>query len=103
MITLQTIVSILLPIFAYILAGYYASNEKWCDRKIIVAVITGLVIGGYALVSGIDVSDSWVQVAFSSAPVLGGINLVDRLVKGFAKRYGIDWLYADECEAENES
>lgn len=93
---LKLVFAAFLPIFLYILAGYYASNAKWCSRKIIVAVITGGVIGMYGILQGIDVNNSWITLAFASAPALGAMYLIDRLVKGFAKRAGIEWLYSDE-------
>lgn len=88
--------AILLPIALYILAGYYASNAQWCTRKILVAVVTGLAIGLYGLIQGIDVNESWITLAFASAPALGAMYLIDRVVKGIAKRAGIDWLYTDD-------
>lgn len=88
--------AVLLPIALYILAGYYAANAQWCSRKILVAVVTGLAIGIYGLTQGIDVNESWIAIAFASAPALGAMYLIDRFVKGFAKRIGIDWLYSDE-------
>lgn len=93
--------AVILPILLYILAGYYASNAQWCTRKILVALVTGLAIGIYGLTQGIDVNESWVTIAFASAPALGAMYLVDRVVKGFAKRAGIDWLYSDEPIGEN--
>jgi len=94
---LITVGSILTPIVVYILTGYYAANESWCDRKVVVSVIVGGVLGGYALLSGEIVSDTWLQVAFNSAPVIAGMYIIDRIIKGVAKRYGIEWLYTDEC------
>jgi hypothetical protein len=89
--------TVITPIIVYILTGYYASNQKWCDRKVVVSIILGLVLGGYAIFAGELVSDSWVQVAFNSAPVIAGMYLIDRIIKGIAKRYEIGWLYVDEC------
>ena len=93
---LKLAIAVILPIFLYVLAGYYAANAQWCSRKIIVAVLTGLAIGVYGIIQGIDVNESWITIAFASAPALGGMYLVDRIVKGFAKRAGIEWLYSDE-------
>lgn len=92
----KIIIGVLIPIFGYILAGYYASNAQWCSRKITVAVIVGLCIGAYGIYRGIAVDNTWVDVAFNSAEVMGAIYLVDRVVKGFAKRAGINWLYTDD-------
>lgn len=92
----KIIISVLIPIFGYILAGYYASNAKWCGRKVSVAVIVGLGIGAYGIYQGITVDNNWVDVAFNSAEVMGAIYLVDRIVKGYAKRHGIEWLYTDD-------
>jgi len=92
-----TIGTILTPIAVYILTGYYAANEKWCDRKFIVSALVGLALGAYAFLSGEIVSDTWIQVAFNSAPVIAGMYIIDRFIKGIAKRYGIEWLYTDEC------
>ena len=94
--------AIFTPIILYILAGFYAANAQWCWRKIFVALAVGIVIGIYGLFSGIEITDSWVSVAFNSAPALGAMYLADRVVKGTAKRYGIAWLYADKIEGENE-
>lgn len=88
------------PILLYILSGYYAANAKWCTRKVVVSVVVGIAIGAYAIFAGELISDSWLQVAYNSAPVLGAMYIIDRLIKGFAKRYGIDWLYTDECPIE---
>ncbi len=93
---IQLILSVLFPIGLYILAGYYASNGKWCSRKIFVSVVVGLALGGYAILQGITVTGDWIGIAFNSAPALGLIYLADRIVKGIAKRTGIDWLYSDE-------
>lgn len=90
--------SILTPILLYILAGYFASNSKWCTRKVIVSAVVGLCIGAYALYQGAEVSTDWIQIAFNSAPALGAMYLIDRIIKGIAKRYGVDWLYTDEPE-----
>lgn len=92
---LLTLGTVLTPIILYILSGYYAANASWCSRKVIVSAIVGLIIGGYAIVSGINVSSDWAQVAFNSAPVLGVMYLIDRIIKGMAKRYGVEWLYTD--------
>jgi hypothetical protein len=89
------LVAILTPIVLYILAGFFAANQTWCWRKIVVAGITGLALGIYALANGTEVSDPWIQIAFASPAAIGGMYLVDRFVKGIAKRYGIEWLYAD--------
>jgi len=97
---LITVGSIVTPIVVYILTGYYAANSKWCDRKVIVSAIVGLILGCYALLSGELVSDTWLQVAFNSAPVIAGMYIIDRVIKGVAKRYGIEWLYTDECPIE---
>lgn len=97
MLTIGTIAT---PIVVYILTGYYAANMKWCNRKVVVSIIVGLVLGAYAMFAGELVSDTWIQVAFNSAPVIAGMYIVDRLIKGIAKRYGIEWLYTDECPTE---
>lgn len=92
-----TVSTVITPILVYILTGYYAANQKWCDRKVVVSIIVGLFLGGYAFLFGNVVSDTWVQVAFNSAPVIAGMYIIDRIIKGMAKRYGIEWLYTDEC------
>ena len=93
---IYSIGSILIPIALYVLAGYYASNAKWCGRKIIVASIVGLFAGVYAISNGAQVTDDWLQIAFNSGPAMGAMYLADRMIKGLAKRAGIEWLYSDE-------
>jgi hypothetical protein len=97
---LMTIGTVITPIAVFILSGYYASNQKWCDRKVIVSIAVGLILGAYAIYAGQLVSNDWIQVAFNSAPVLGLMYVIDRIIKGAAKRYGIEWLYTDECPIE---
>jgi len=90
---------VIVPIILFILSGYYASNAAWCSRKVFVSVFVGLCIGAYAIYAGDVVTDSWISVAFASAPAMGAMYIIDRVIKGAAKRYGIDWLYTDEpCE-----
>jgi len=92
---IKEIGAIVVPIVLYVLAGYYASNAQWCSRKIIIAVIVGLGAGLYALAQGTIVTTSWLDLAFNSGPALGAMYLADRVVKGIAKRFSIEWLYSD--------
>lgn len=90
------LLALLGPVILYIFAGYYAANSSWCYRKMIISLITGLIISVYAMSIGLEqITETWLNAAFNSGSVIGFMYIADRVIKGVAKRKGIEWLYTD--------